>query len=101
MCIKKDTHSVFYSFIVYPKQRNIVESHTVSFKLCIKLLVLNGSSDRANIGTSTALCASVSVDLILAVSLGDSAYRALTCTSAAGDAVVCNLISHYCYLLAC
>lgn len=53
-----------------------------------------GSAYGADIAACTALDASVSVDLVLSVALRDSAYGALISTSAAGNAIVRNLISH-------
>ena len=61
--------------------------------MCNKLLCRR-SAYGTNVSTSAALDASVGVDLILAVALGDSAYRALIGTSAARDTIVRNLISH-------
>ncbi len=57
------------------------------------------STDRASICAGTALNALVCVDNIFAVAFGDSFNRAFCRTSAAGDAVVRNLICHLNFLL--
>lgn len=55
---------------------------------------LCGSSYGANACASAAVETCVSVDLILAVAFGNSACRALCSTSAAGNAIIRNFISH-------
>ena len=57
-------------------------------------LVLLGSSNGASAGTSAALDASVCIDDVLAVSLGNAGNGAFACASAAADAIVADLISH-------
>lgn len=57
-------------------------------------LFLFRSTYRAGIGASTALDAGLGIDYIFAVTLRNSAYRACTCASAAGDAFVIDFISH-------
>ena len=58
-----------------------------------------GSFDRAGSCASAALDALFSVDLVLAVSLGDSLYGAVICASAAADASITNYICHVFFLL--
>ena len=58
-----------------------------------------GSAYRTYAVASTALDASLCVDLILAVALGNSVNGALVCASAAADAIVTDLISHNTNLL--
>ena len=57
-------------------------------------LSLNRCANRAGTGAGTAIDAVVSVDNVLAVGFGDAAYGALVSASAAGDALIGNLISH-------
>jgi hypothetical protein len=57
-------------------------------------LSLLGSANGANTGTSAALDASISVDLVLAVLLSNSVNRAFAGTCAASDAIIGNLVSH-------
>ena len=65
------------------------ETALVSFRL-----FSSRSAYRTNTCTSTALYASVCVDLVLAVALSDSAYRTLTSASTAADALIRNLVCH-------
>jgi len=53
----------------------------------------------AGTSASTALDALFSVDLVLAVSLGDSFYGAGRCASATADASITNYICHVFFLL--
>ena len=53
-----------------------------------------GSSNRASICAGTALGAEICVDLELAVALRNSSYGALSLASAAGNAIVADMISH-------
>ena len=53
-----------------------------------------GSTNRALAGTSAALDAGLSVDNELAVTLGDSLNGASSYASAAGYAIIGNLVSH-------
>jgi len=62
-------------------------------------LVLLGSSNGANAGTGAALDASVCIDNVLAVSLGNAGNGAFAGAGAAGDAIVADLISHFIILL--
>ena len=64
----------------------------------VQKLSLLGSANGANTGTSTALDASIGIDLVLAVSLGNCFNRALCSASAASDAIIRNLVSHDKYL---
>lgn len=57
-------------------------------------LVRLGSADRAVTRASAAVDASVGVDNILAVALGNRVYGAALCASAASDALIGNLICH-------
>jgi hypothetical protein len=52
------------------------------------------SGNRASVSARTAVDAVVSVDYVLAITLADSAYRALIGTSAAGDAIIRNYVCH-------
>jgi len=63
------------------------------------MYLLLGSSYRASLCTSAAIYASISIDNELAVTLGDSSYRALSLTSAAGNAVISDMKSHNSNLL--
>ena len=63
-----------------------------------KLLSLR-SVYRASICARTAVDADISVDLVLAVTLGDSVHGAALSSSAASDASIGNLVSHDSYLL--
>ena len=65
----------------------------VVFRPCLVSRFL-GSANRAGAGTSAAIHAGVSVDYILAVAFADCAGGTFCCTSAAGDAVITNLVSH-------
>lgn len=56
--------------------------------------VVGGSAYGAGVCTSTALDASVLVDYIFAVALGDSVNGAACCASAASDAIVRNFVCH-------
>jgi hypothetical protein len=67
-------------------------------KLLERLLSL-GSTHGAGIGASAAIDAQVSVDLVLAVALGDSGNGAALGASAASDARISDLVSHGYYLL--
>jgi hypothetical protein len=63
-----------------------------------KELLLLGSADGAGAGTSAALYAHIGVDLELAVTLGDGANGTFCCASAACDASISDLKSHFEYL---
>ena len=58
-------------------------------------LSLLRSTYGAVLSTSTTINTSVCVDLILAITLGDSACGTSCCTSTTADAVVTDLISHF------
>ena len=62
-------------------------------------LRLLGSADGAGAGTSAALYTKVGIDLILAVTLGDSIDGTFCGTGAACDAGIIDFIRHYKYLL--
>ena len=57
-------------------------------------LCFDRSTYRAVICASTAAETFVSVDYVLAVSLGNAFNRAVFCASAASDALISNLVSH-------
>ncbi len=59
-----------------------------------KLSALGNSADRAGSRASAAIYASVRVDLVLAVALGDSAYRAFAGAGTTADASIGNYICH-------
>ncbi len=59
-----------------------------------KILALGNSADWASTRASAAIYASVRVDLILAVALGDSADRAFAGAGTAADASIGNYICH-------
>ena len=61
-------------------------------------LFFNGSAYRTSLSTATAANALVSVDHILAITLGDATGGASICTSAARDALIGNLVCHFLYL---
>jgi hypothetical protein len=50
--------------------------------------------NRTCLSTSTALDALIGIDLILAITLGNSIYRASLSTCAASDAIIGNFVSH-------
>jgi hypothetical protein len=58
-----------------------------------------GSGNGADVSASAAVDAQISVDLVLAVTLGDSGHGAALSASAASDASIGNLVSHDSYLL--
>ena len=58
-----------------------------------------GSGHGADVSASAAVDAQISVDLVLAVTLGDSVHGAALGASAASDAGIGNLVSHGRYLL--
>jgi hypothetical protein len=60
----------------------------------LRSLSLYRCANRASAGAGAAIDALVSVDNVLAVLLGDAAYGALVSASAAGNALIGNLISH-------
>ena len=60
--------------------------------------LLCGSSHRTSICTAAAADALVSIDNVLAVTLGNATGRASVSTSAAGDALIGNLVCHSNYL---
>jgi len=62
-------------------------------KSCVSLTLVD-SAGRANTCTGTAGDASVSVDNVLAVSLGNSAYRALALAGTATNTRIRNYICH-------
>jgi hypothetical protein len=57
-------------------------------------LFLNRSANRAGTGAGAAIDAIVLIDNVLAVLFGDAAYGALVSASAAGDALIGNLVCH-------
>lgn len=61
-------------------------------------LLLSGCAYGASVSTATAAYASVSVDNVLVIALGDAAGGASISTSAARDAIIRNLVCHYRYL---
>ena len=58
-----------------------------------------GSGHGADVSASAAVDAQISVDLVLAVTLGDSVHGAALGASAASDAGISNLVSQGSYLL--
>ena len=64
----------------------------------LKELLLRGSSYGTSICTAAAANALVSVDNVLAVTLGDAAGGASISASAASDALIRNLVCHVYYL---
>jgi hypothetical protein len=57
-------------------------------------LFLRGSANRAYVCAVTAGDALISIDYVLAVTLGNARGRAAVCTCTARDALVTNLESH-------
>jgi hypothetical protein len=57
-------------------------------------LCLLNSTSRACTSAGTAIDAGISVDLVLAISLSDSSYRALASAGAAAYACIVNYICH-------
>ena len=57
-------------------------------------LLLHRSAHGAGVGASTAVDASISIDLILAVALSDRGDGAAIGASAAADALSSDLVSH-------
>ncbi len=57
-------------------------------------LTLGDCAHGANASTAATIQAGVCVDFKLAVTLADSAYRALACTSTARNALVADFVSH-------
>ena len=57
-------------------------------------LFLNGSANRAYVCAVTAGDALISIDLELAVTLGNAGSGAAVCTCTARDALITNLESH-------
>ena len=55
-------------------------------------LFLTRSANRANLCASTALCAGLGIDNVLAVTFGNCANRAATCASAAGNTFIANYV---------
>ena len=64
---------------------------------CQKLL-FNRSAYRASLSTGTAANALVSVDNVLAITLGNASSGASVCASSARNALVGNLVCHVKYL---
>ena len=64
------------------------------FQISFRKLALRDSTYGASTSAGTAVNASVSVDYVLAVTLGDCAYRALTCAGTAADASARNYVCH-------
>ena len=64
------------------------------FMFIQRKLLLNGRTNGASVSASAAADALISVDNVLAVSLGDAANRTTVSASAAADAFVSNLESH-------
>ena len=65
--------------------------------LCIGLRLRSTLVDcacRTDTSTSTAADASISVDYVLSISLGNSVYRTFTSTSTAANAAIANYICH-------
>lgn len=82
------------------KIHSLKENGFSSVKLTVaEGLFLNGSAYRANRSAVSAADAGISVDNVLVVALGDSAYGALLCASSALDASVSNFESHRPFLL--
>ena len=67
--------------------------------LQIKLLVLNRSTYRTSVCTSTALDALICVYNVSCIAFADATNRTLACTSTAADACVCNFVCHLKHLL--
>jgi hypothetical protein len=65
------------------------------FSFSVKKLFLSGSVNRTSVCAATAADALVSVDYVLAVSLGDAAGRTSVSASAAADALIGNLVCHF------
>ena len=59
-------------------------------------LLLCGSSNGAGICTRTAANALVSVDYVLAITLGNATGGASVSASATADAIIRNLVCHFC-----
>lgn len=57
-------------------------------------LFLNRSANRAGTGAGAAIDAIVLIDNVLAVLFRDAAYGAFVSASAAGDALIGNLVCH-------
>ena len=64
------------------------------FVLDVNVLLLRRSAYRTDICTVAARNAGICIDLILAVALSNSVYRALSSASTAGNTIVTNFVSH-------
>ena len=53
-----------------------------------------GSTYGAGVGAGTAIDASIGVNDVLAVALGDGLHGAARCAGAASDAIIGNLVCH-------
>lgn len=61
---------------------------------CVGELLSLGSIYRAGVSASAAINALVSVDYVCTVTLGDGFNRAVLSASAAGNAIIRNLVCH-------
>ena len=82
------------NFLSYKKCPFCTANTEEAFRLIVFQLTLADSAGRANTCTGTAGDASVSVDNVLAVSLGNSAYRALALAGTATNTRIRNYICH-------
>ena len=62
-------------------------------------LTLADSACRTNASTCSAADASICIDLVFAISLGNSVYRTFACAGTAAYASIVNYICHDSYLL--
>ena len=83
--------------IFYPIAAKTQKSGRSHFSVCCRLGL--GSGNGADVSASAAVDAQIGIDLVLAVTLGDSVHRAALSASAASDASIGNLVSHDSYLL--
>ena len=74
--------------------KRVVADATTPLELMYSELFLRGSAYRANFCAVTAGDALISVDLELAITLGNARSGATVCTCTTRDALITNLESH-------
>ena len=94
----------FFYFFAFPsphrKYSKIASGSLIKSESRIQVgLLLLGSANGADLGTSAAVDAGISVDHVLAVAFLNSGDGAAVGASAAHDASIINLVSHDIYLL--
>ena len=78
--------------MLYKAKRPLLSRNGLFSLFCLLLL---GSLNGANAGTSSAVNTFISVDYIFSVFLGNAAYGAVICAGSAADALVkINYIRH-------